>query len=51
MKFRMLLEQSQVDVSVGVIAQNDLPGIATLRNMMRNIHDHQLVRTEPFLKR
>jgi hypothetical protein len=35
-----LAEQLNVCTTIGVIGQNDLPGISSLRNMMRNVHHY-----------
>jgi hypothetical protein len=32
-------QQVEVSDAVGIIGQNDLSGVATLRNMMGNVHD------------
>lgn len=38
-KFAVLPQQLQINQPVGVTAEDCLPGIATLRNMMRNVGD------------
>jgi hypothetical protein len=35
-------EQIEISDAVGVIGEDDLPGIATLRHRMRNIGDHDV---------
>src|SRR5947209_12972179 len=39
MHFRILSEQRKIGDTVAVAGNNKLPGVATLRNMMRNIDD------------
>ena len=33
-------QQVEISDAVGIIGQNDLSGVATLRNMMGNVDDH-----------
>jgi hypothetical protein len=38
-ELRILPQQRKIDHAIGVVGENNLPGISSLRNMMRNV-DH-----------
>jgi hypothetical protein len=40
MELGVLVEQFEISGAVGVAGQNDLPGVAPLRNMMRDVDDN-----------
>ena len=40
MEFRVAPEQVEIDEAVDVAAEDDLPGVATLRHVMRNVNDN-----------
>lgn len=48
--FGILPQQVEISEAVGVAAQNHLPGVSTLRNMMGNVDDYDARQTSHFMK-